>query len=149
MEARFSPVTYKGLRSGPVGLPGTCVLAPTPAPTTTFVVATEWLSSGVPVVAVTGELDLTTASTLEETLLSLPDHSAEAVIVDLACCSFIDLRGLHVLLSARERLERSNRPLVLVGRNPNLLRLLRVTRVDSLFEIYPSLTAAADWAEDG
>ena len=147
MEARLSPVTDRGLGSPPVAHPGTCVLGPTPAPSATFVVATEWLAGRVPVVSVTGELDLTTASTLEETLLGLPDHTAKAVIVDLARCGFIDLRGLHVLLVARERLERSNRPLVLVCRNPNVLRVLQVTRVDALFEIYPSLTAAADWAD--
>jgi anti-sigma B factor antagonist len=112
-------------------------------------VATEWLASGVPVVSVDGELDLTTASTLEETLLTLPDHTVDAVIVDLRRCRFVDLRGLHVLLAARERLERSNRPLGLICGNPDLLRVLKVTRVDGLFEIWPSLTAAADRADDG
>ncbi len=125
MEARLSPVTDRGLGSAAVADPGICVLGPTPAPSATFVVATEWLAGGVPVVSVAGELDLTTASTLEETLLTLPGHAAKAVIVDLARCGFMDLRGLHVLLAARERLERSSRPLVLVCRNPNLLRVLR------------------------
>lgn len=44
--------------------PGICVLGP--KSTTTFVVAIEWLAGGIPVVSVTGDLDLTTASTLEE-----------------------------------------------------------------------------------
>ena len=133
----------------PVSSPGICVLGASRAPRTTCVVATEWLASGVPVVSVDGELDLTTASTLEETLLTLPDHTADAVIVDLERCSFIDLRALHVLLAARERLEHSNRPLVLVCGNPDLLRVLKVTRVDGLFEIWPSLTAAAGAIDDG
>ena len=132
-----------------VAAPGICVRGPTLAPRATFVVAIEWLASGVPVVSVTGELDLTTASTLEATLLTLPDHRAEAVVVDLSQCEFMDLRGLRVLLAARERLERSNRPLVLVSDDPNLLMTLKLTRVDALFEIYPSLAAAADWGDDG
>lgn len=71
------------------------------------------------------------------------------MIVDLACCSFMDLRGLRVLLVAQERLHCSHRPLVLVCGNPNLLRVFKITRVDALFEIYPSLTAAADRVDDG
>ena len=132
-----------------VASPGICVLGRSGAPRTTCVVATEWLASGVPVVSIDGELDPTTASTLEETLLTLPDQAAEAVIVDLARCESVDVRGLQVLLAARERLERSNRPLVLVCANPDLIRVLEVTRVDGLFEIWPSLTAAAGGTDDG
>lgn len=118
------------------------MLSPTPGSTTTFVVATEWCDSGIPVVSVTGELDLLTAPALEEALLALPDDAAGAVMVDLARCSFIDLRALRVLLAARERLKRSNRPLALVVGDPNLLRVFKITRVDAFFAIYPSLTAA-------
>lgn len=151
MDEPLSSVGARGLTSAGAGAaPGTCVLSPrrsaprvTPASPPTFVAATEWLDSGVPVVSVTGELDLATAPALEETLLALSDDPPGAVIVDLARCSFIDLRGLRVLLAARERLERLNRPLALVVGNSSLLRVLKITRVDALFAIYPSLTAAA------
>ena len=109
----------------------------------TFVASTEWLDNGVPVISVTGELDLATAPALEDSLNAVPEDAAGAVIVDLERCSFIDLRGLRVLLAARERLQRSSRPLALVVRNPNLLRVFSVTRVSALFLIYPSLAAAA------
>ena len=145
MEARLSPDTDRGVGSASVmAAPGICVLGPRRRPNTAFVVATEWLASGVPVVSVSGELDLTTASTLEETLLTLPDQSGATVIVDLERCGFVDLRGLRVLLAARERLERSTRPLALVCGNPALLRVLEIARVDALFEIYPSLSSARD-----
>jgi anti-sigma B factor antagonist len=141
--------------AGTVPARGTCVLNPrrrrvTPGSTTTaFVAATEWLDDGTPVVSVMGELDLATAPALEEALLAVPDELAGRVIVDLARCSFMDLRGLHVLLAARERLERSSRPLALVVRDPTLLRVFKITRVDGLFAIYPSLTAAAAGHGDG
>jgi len=115
----------------------------------TFVVSTEWLASGVPVVSVIGELDLATTPALEDTLLTLPDNGAEAVIVDLLRCGFTALSGLRVLVAARERLERSNRPLVLVVDNPSMLRVFQITRIDALFEIYPSLAAAGGRDDDG
>lgn len=111
---------------------------------TKFVAATEWLDSGEPVVSVIGELDLATAPTLENALLTLSDHGQGAVIVNLAQCEFMDLRGLRVLLAARVRLERSNRPLVVVAGNRNLLRVFKITRVGALFAIYPSLAAAVE-----
>lgn len=136
MEARLSEVGVQ--ERSP------CVLRPTPASTASFVVAVGWLDTDVPVVSVTGELDLASAPVLEEPLLSLCDASGGAVIVDLANCGYIDLRGLRVLLAAQERLERSKQPLVLVIGKPTLLRVFQVARVDTLFHIYPSLHAAAE-----
>lgn len=121
-----------------------CVLSPTPASTPSFVVAVGWLDSDVPVVSVTGALDMATAPVLEEPLFGMCDASGGAVIVDLAECDFIDLRGLRVLLAAQERLERSKHPLVLAIGKQTLLRVFQVTRVDTLFHIYPSLQAAAE-----
>lgn len=139
-----------GVAEGPViPHPGGCVLSPRPPPTTTCVVATEWLAGGQPVVSVTGELDLVTAPALEDALLGLPDDGAGAVVVDLARCSFIDLRGLRVLLSARKQLERSGRRLVLACGNPALLRVFKITRVKAQFTIHPSLTAATECIHDG
>ena len=148
MEANLSSVRDSGL-APPVPDQGISVLGPTPAPSAAFVVTTEWLAGGVPVVSVIGELDLATAPTLDETLLTLPDNAAGAVIVDLASCGFIALTGLRVLVAARERLVRSSRPLVLVCGNPSLLRIFQIIRVDGLFEIYPSLSAATERYDDG
>lgn len=143
--------------SEPVSARGVCSLspkrsvlrAPWSAPSTPFVAATEWLESGMPVVSVIGELDLATAPVLEEALATLAENGEGTVMVDLGRCGFIDLRGLHVLLAARAGLEHSGRLLVLIAGNPDLLRVFNVTRVDGLFAIYPSRTAAAQDAAHG
>ena len=97
MEARVSEVGFQ--ETAP------CVLGPAAAPAHSFVAAVRWLDTGVPVVSVSGELDRATASALERPLLPLCDAPrGDAVIVDLTKCAFIDLRGLHVLLTAQERL---------------------------------------------
>ena len=140
MEERLSTVGATKVGStGRNGARANCVLS---MATATFVAATRWLDSGVFVISVTGDLDLATASVFENELVGLPTDAGGTVIVDLACCSFIDLRGLRVLLATRERLERTNRRLALVAGNPDLLRVFKVTRVADLFEIYPSLAAA-------
>ncbi len=135
MEARLSEIELRDRAP--------CVLRPAPARAPSFVVAVRWTDGGVPVVSVTGELDLATAAALERPLLELCDAPTGPVIVDLTSCAFIDLRGLHVLLRAQETLERSKQPLVLVMQQP-LLRILQVTRVDALFHVRPSLREAVE-----
>ena len=119
-----------------------CVLDPAPPSRPSFVVATEWVGD-VPVVSLAGDLDLATAPALERALIPLCDAAGGPVIVDLARCTFIDLRGLRVLLAAQEHLERSKQPLALVVGQPTLLRVFQITRVESLFEFHASMSAAA------
>jgi anti-sigma B factor antagonist len=116
----------------------------TPGASHSFVVATEQLDGGIPLVSVSGEVDLATAPALERTLLeAAEDHTGE-VIVDLTCCSFLDSRGLTALLATRVRLAHSNRSLGLVLSNPNVLKIFQITGFDQIFEIYPSLGAAVN-----
>ena len=107
-----------------------------------FVVATEQLDGGIPVVSVSGEVDLATAPALERTLRDAAEDQTGDVIVDLTCCSFLDSRGLTALLATRERLGHSNRSLGLILSNPNVLKIFQITGFDELFAIYPSLGAA-------
>lgn len=94
-------------------------------------------------VSVSGEVDLATAPALARTLLDATEDPTGELIVDLTGCTFLDSRGLRALIATRARLERSNRPLALVLTNPNVLRIFQITQCDELFEIYPSLQAAA------
>jgi anti-anti-sigma factor len=107
-------------------------------------VATEQLHAGIPVVSVSGEVDLATAPALERTLRGAAEDQRGEVIVDLTCCSFLDSRGLTALLATRERLGNSDRSLGIVLSNPNVLKIFQITGFDQIFEIYPSLGAAID-----
>jgi anti-sigma B factor antagonist len=109
-----------------------------------FVVATEQLDSGTPLVSVSGEVDLATAPALERTLLDAAEDQAGEVIVDLTWCSFLDSRGLTALLAARKRLGHSDRSLGLIVSNPSVLKIFQITGFDEIFEIYPSLGAAVN-----
>ena len=114
----------------------------TPGASHRFVAATEQLETGTPVVSVMGEVDLATASALEQTLLGVEDDRPGEMIVDLSGCSFLDSSGLRALLATRERHEQSNPRPTLVVSNPNVMRIFQLTKFDELFEIYPTLDAA-------
>lgn len=105
-----------------------------------FIVASTQLDDGTPVVYVMGEVDAATAPALERTLLDVAGSGK--LVVDLTGCSFLDSRGLRVLVAAKGRLERSNRSLALVLSNPSVMRVFELTGSRGSFDFYPSLSAA-------
>ena len=114
-----------------------------------FAVATDQQDNGTPVISVMGEVDLATVPALEEALLGMERRPDRRVIVDLTGCTFLDSTGLRALVGTRERLERTNRRLALVLCTPGVLRVLQITGLDEVFEIYPSLGAAVDGTGSG
>lgn len=67
---------------------------------------------GQKVVRAVGELDLTDASVLLETIVEIPSSAGPVVVVDLDQLSFIDLAGVRALRQAADCLERDGRRLV-------------------------------------
>lgn len=105
-----------------------------------FDVRTE-LTQGGAVAHVSGELDLATASTLEDALGELPS-SADPVVVNLSECTFLDSAGMRVLLTAARRLTDEHRSLRVVTADPRILRVLEITALDTLIAVHPSLEEA-------
>ena len=106
------------------------------------VAAVEQLDNGTAVVSVRGEVDLSTAPVLEQTLLGVADDRAHEVIVDLTDCTFLDSQGLRALIATRRRLERSSARLALVVPDPSVRTIFRITQFEEPFEIYHSRGAA-------
>ena len=80
------------------------------------------------IVAVEGEVDLSAASLLEESLAIAGATDASAIILDLDRVSFMDSAGVHVLLQFT--ISESNRErLSLTRGSPQVRRLLDVTGV--------------------
>jgi anti-sigma B factor antagonist len=88
-----------------------------------------------------GEVDFTSSGPMQATLTSLILPSGGTVVADLTAVTFIDSSGLGALVQAhRIALERETRLLV-VGSTP-VLRLLRVTGLDTVLDTYDSLDKA-------
>ena len=98
-----------------------------------FRVSTVKLSRRAYTVAVAGEVDLFTATELQEELVSLPDDVSR-VLVDLSAVTFLDSTGLGVLARLATRLRARGGGVILVA--GGLVReLLSMTSLDGLFEI--------------
>ncbi|HEY8534133.1 MAG TPA: STAS domain-containing protein [Micromonospora sp.] len=98
------------------------------------------------VVEVGGEVDVYTAPRLRERLTEVIEGGARQVVVDLGRVDFLDSTGLGVLVGALKRLRAVNGNLRLVCTKEPLLKIFRITALDQVFPILPTVEAAT--AED-
>lgn len=85
---------------------------------------------GVTIVEVSGELDLLTASRMAALLDEVVrTRRHDNVVVDLRATEFIDSAGLQTLLSAKRRLTRLGRDLVVVSDSGPVRRVLELSRL--------------------
>jgi anti-sigma B factor antagonist len=67
---------------------------------------------------------------------------APLLVIDVADMPYIDSAGIGCLVGAHVSRENSGRKLIVVGANDRLLTSLKVTRVDQLFTLAPTLEQA-------
>lgn len=65
----------------------------------------------------------------------------DRVILDLSAVDFIDSSGLGAIVAAMKQME-AHRRLDLAGLTPVVDKVFRLTRMDTVFTLYPSLDAA-------
>ncbi len=95
------------------------------------------------VVSAVGEVDLATVDALRSELESASRvWGCRRVIADLTEVDFMDSTGLGVLVGARRRMRKAEGELCLVVPRAPLLKLFRLTNLDRVFLIYPSVNAA-------
>jgi anti-sigma B factor antagonist len=97
---------------------------------------------GRTVVEVGGEIDVYTAPVLRERLNDLVGEGHHHLVVDMEHVDFLDSTGLGVLVGALKRLRAANGTFGLVCAKEPLLKIFRITALDQVFPIYPSVEAA-------
>jgi len=89
-----------------------------------------------PVVVLSGELDMATATVLARHLSAVVRGGTD-VIVDISDVTFIDSSGLRALIDARRQSEDRGRTLTLRWPARNVSRVLAITGLDGVFAIEP------------
>lgn len=97
---------------------------------------------GTPVLAVRGEVDVSTAPELRERLLALAERGQTVAVVDLSEVSFVDSTALGVLVSGVKRLRSGGGDLRLVVTQPHISKVFEITGLTEVFSIFPTLDAA-------
>jgi anti-anti-sigma factor len=94
---------------------------------------------GRQVVTVAGELDIATAQQAYTYISNIIDHGAAPISVDLEAVTFCDASGLGVLARLANHAKQAGRQLRLTSPRPSLLKIMRITGLDSAF---PDLEAS-------
>ena len=94
------------------------------------------------VLEIGGEIDVYTAPRLRERLVEVVGSGGTHIVVDLAKVDFLDSTGLGVLVGAHRRLRAGGGSLNLVIPHERLLKIFRITGLDTVFEIHSSVQDA-------
>ena len=102
----------------------------------------EEVRGGVPIVSVSGEIDVATAPGLREQLQGLVAACHATVVVDLLGVTFLDSTALGVLVGALKRCREAGGDLRLVIAEPRILKVFEITGLTEVFTITPTIDEA-------
>ena len=86
-------------------------------------------------VEMVGELDISTATRLEDDLRRIEADSPELIVLDLQRLTFMDSTGLRLLIMADSRAREDGRRVAIVQGNEMVQRVMRLTRLDERLHI--------------
>lgn len=96
----------------------------------------------VAVMVLPAEVDISNAGQVREDLAALVARGASLVIADMTPTAFCDSAGVTALVRAAREANAAGVRLRLAASVPAVLRVLTLTGVDRLIDIYPSVAAA-------
>ncbi|MPZ81862.1 MAG: anti-sigma factor antagonist [Actinophytocola sp.] len=94
------------------------------------------------IVHVAGEIDLSTAPMLRESITTVLKESPPLLIVDLTEVGFLASAGLNELIVAGEQAEPLTRLRVVTAGRSTTLRTLNLTGLDNVLAIFPTVDEA-------
>jgi anti-anti-sigma factor len=106
--------------------------------------------NGVAVLAVSGEVDLSTAPAFEAAIAEALDPAPTALVVDLSGVDFLASAGLQTLVATQERVSKDTgdtkdtKPtaFAVVANGPATSRPIQLTGLDEILSLYPSMAEA-------
>lgn len=96
---------------------------------------------GTAVVAVGGEIDLSTAPAFEAAIATALTQEPPFLVIDLSDVTFMASVGLRILVATQEELRESVQVAV-VANNPATSRPIQMTGLDEIISLHPTLDEA-------
>lgn len=86
-------------------------------------------------------IDAAMAIQFKEDMRKATENGPNRVILDLSDVEFIDSSGLGAIVASMKQLDRSRR-LDLAGLTPTVEKVFRLTRMDTVFKLFPTMDDA-------
>jgi anti-sigma B factor antagonist len=97
---------------------------------------------GCSIVAVSGDVDISTSPDLREALAGVLAAGSRCVVVDLSAVRFIDSTGLGVLVGLYTAVRNAGGRLAVVNDHAAVLKVFSITALDDVLGIHPTLAGA-------
>jgi anti-sigma B factor antagonist len=94
-------------------------------------------------VALTGEIDLAVAPSLQKRLDLLLSRGSSTIVVDLLGATFLDSIALGVLVGTMDECRNAGGDLHLVVTEPRILKVLQITGLANTFSIHSTRQGSA------
>lgn len=102
----------------------------------------EFEDGQVAAVTLPAEIDVTNSDEVRERLLSAAGQGASVLIADMSQTTFCDSTGITALVRAFRRANENGTKFRLVTTSSTVLRVLEITGVDRLIDVYPTVGEA-------
>jgi anti-sigma B factor antagonist len=100
-----------------------------------------WLGTAA-VITLPAEIDIANADQIREDLLLTLNRGAATLVVDMGGTTFCDSAGVNALVRAFKRASANSTQMRLVVAAPGVQRVLSITGVDHLIDVYPTVAAS-------
>ena len=91
-----------------------------------------------------GKLDATVSPVLKAELVQLNASGNNNLILDLSAVKYIDSSGLSAILVANRLCQDVQGVLVLTGVNDHVMKLIKISQLNTILEILPTVPEAID-----
>jgi anti-anti-sigma factor len=101
----------------------------------------------IPVLRITGEVDLHTCPELRSALQRLTENEKKYIVLDMAAVPYVDSAALGVLVDAQRRVKEKEGEIFLAQVTPFVMRAFEITRLIRIFQTRDTLAAALELAK--
>lgn len=99
---------------------------------------TRTMEAQIPVIVLSGEVDVFTAPQLKQQMIALLDSGVANLVVNLTGVEYLDSTALGVLIGGLKRMRERDGDVVLVCPGARVRRVFEITGLDKIFDIYSS-----------
>jgi anti-sigma B factor antagonist len=103
---------------------------------------TERTEQEIPIVAISGDIDLESSPQLREFLKPKAAQKTPRLLLDFTGVNYIDSSGLATLIEYFQSVQGSGGKLALACLSPRVKNVFEIVRLEQIFSLYPDIASA-------